>query len=162
MMLRQRINRVLEVFLVTLMIAMVLNVLWQVASRYLLNNPSSFTDELARYLLIWIGFLGAAYGTGKHIHLAIDLLPSKIKNQGHKQLHHKIVNGLIAIFALLVMLVGGIRLVYVTLILDQRSSALDIPLGIVYLAIPLSGLIILFYTLNDFNRGEKGLSSINT
>ena len=158
-MLRQRVNRFLEVFLVALMIGMVLNVLWQVASRYLLNSPSSFTDELARYLLIWIGFIGAAYGTGKHIHLAIDLLPSKIKNPGHKLLHQKIINGLIAIFSLLVMVVGGLRLVYVTLILDQRSSALDIPLGIVYMAIPLSGLIILFYTLNDIARGGQGLAS---
>jgi TRAP-type C4-dicarboxylate transport system permease small subunit len=159
---KQRINRTLEVFLVTLMITMVFNVLWQVASRYLLNNPSSFTDELARYLLIWIGFLGAAYGTGKHIHLAIDLLPAKIRNPAWQQLHRKIVNGLIALFALLVMVVGGLRLVYVTLILDQRSSALDIPLGIVYLAIPLSGLIILFYTLGEIVGRDKDLSSVNT
>ena len=155
-MVRQRTNRILEFLLVALMGIMVLNVLWQVASRYLLNNPSSFTDELARYLLIWIGFLGAAYGTGKNIHLAIDILPSKINNPGHRKFHSQLVHGLIALFALLVMVVGGLRLVYVTLILDQRSAALDIPLGLVYLAIPLSGFLILFYSLSDsINSNDK-------
>ena len=148
-MIRHRIDKILESLLVALMGFMVLNVLWQVASRYLLNDPSSFTDELARYLLIWIGFLGAAYGTGKNIHLAIDILPAKINNPGHRKFHNQLVHGLIALFALLVMVVGGLRLVYITLILDQRSSALDIPLGLVYLAIPLSGLLILFYSLSD-------------
>ena len=155
-MIRQRTDRILEIFLVALMVTMVLNVLWQVASRYLLNDPSSFTDELARYILIWIGFFGAAYGTGKNIHLAIDILPSKITKPRYKKLHHQLVHGLIALFALLVMVVGGLRLVYVTLILDQRSSALDIPLGLVYLAIPLSGLLILFYSLSDsINSSSK-------
>ena len=160
-MIRQRTDRILEILLVALMGFMVLNVLWQVASRYLLNDPSSFTDELARYLLIWIGFLGAAYGTGKNIHLAIDILPSKITNPAHKKLHHQLVHGLIALFALLVMVVGGLRLVYVTLILDQRSSALDIPLGLVYLAIPLSGLLILFYSLSDSIKSYEKVASEN-
>ncbi|WP_316931840.1 TRAP transporter small permease [Parabacteroides distasonis] len=48
--------------------------LWQVLSRYILVSPSSVTDELAGYLLIWVGLLGAAYVSGKNEHLAIDLL----------------------------------------------------------------------------------------
>jgi hypothetical protein len=56
------------------MIILVLDVLWQVVSRYLLSSPSSFTDELAGFLLIWVGFIGAAYTTGLKGHLAIDIL----------------------------------------------------------------------------------------
>ncbi len=58
--LRVKIDKLLATFLVIIMTAMVLNVLWQVASRFILGSPSSFTDELARYLMIWVGILGAA------------------------------------------------------------------------------------------------------
>ena len=47
----------------------------------LLRNPSSFTEEIARYLLVWVGILGGAYAVGKRIHLAIDLLPTKLEGR---------------------------------------------------------------------------------
>ena len=65
MKLREKIDSFLEKALILIMSLMVVNVLWQVFSRYLLTNPSSFTDELARYLMIWIGVLGAAYLSGR-------------------------------------------------------------------------------------------------
>ena len=74
MKLRVIIDKVIENFLVLITGILVLDVLWQVISRYLLKSPSSFTDELARFLLIWVGILGAAYATGKKMHLAIDVL----------------------------------------------------------------------------------------
>ena len=63
---RNTIDLILARTLVFLMALMVINVLWQVASRFILGSPSSFTDELARYLMIWIGILGAAYVGQKH------------------------------------------------------------------------------------------------
>ena len=65
MKLREKIDSFLEKALILIMSLMVVNVLWQVFSRYLLTNPNSFTDELARYLMIWIGVLGAAYLSGR-------------------------------------------------------------------------------------------------
>lgn len=140
------INTVLEKILVFLMAFMVLNVLWQVISRYIPVLPNSFTDELARYLLIWVGILGAAYATGKHMHLALDLLPEKLKGVAKFRLLI-FINSLVAIFAFLVMVVGGIRLVYITLILEQHSAALGIPLGYVYSVLPLSGVLIIYYSI---------------
>ncbi|HLW08612.1 MAG TPA: TRAP transporter small permease subunit, partial [Marinilabiliaceae bacterium] len=58
---RQRIDKILEFFLVVLMGTLVINVVWQVLSRFVFKNPSSFTDELATFLLIWVGLAGAAY-----------------------------------------------------------------------------------------------------
>ena len=77
----KKINLILEKVLVFLMGLMVINVLWQVVSRYMPILPNSFTDELARYLLIWVGILCAAYATGKHMHLALDLLPEKLEGK---------------------------------------------------------------------------------
>lgn len=139
------------------MAILVIDVLWQVASRYLFNSPSSFTDELAGFLLIWVGLLGAAYGTGTKIHLAIDLLPSKLSFDRRKYLE-VIINCLIAVFSLLVFVIGGSWLVYTRFYLGQVSAALEIPLGYVYLVLPVSGLLIIFYAVSNtllfFEKGK--------
>ena len=76
---RKIIDKGLELSLIFLMAFLVVDVLWQVLSRYILVSPSSVTDELAGYLLIWVGLLGAAYVSGKNEHLAIDLLLQHIR-----------------------------------------------------------------------------------
>lgn len=141
---RKIIDRVLGRFLAFLMGLMVVDVVWQVFSRYILGSPSSFTDELARFLLIWIGILGAAYVSGKGGHLAIDLLPEKLTGRRRDRLL-KAIDLLILLFALAVFCIGGVRLVYITLVLDQTSAALQIPLGYVYAVLPISGLLIVYY-----------------
>ncbi|MGB2273181.1 MAG: TRAP transporter small permease [Flavicella sp.] len=146
--LRKKIDRILGNVLATIMAVMVVNVLWQVFTRFLLEDPSSFTDELARYLMIWVGVLGAAYISGRSMHVAIDLLPTKLNKDGQVKL--KIfVNILIIVFCFAALVVGGSRLVYITYILQQYSPALQIPLALVYLIIPISGLLIIYYKISD-------------
>ncbi len=136
-------------WLVTIIMGvLVINVLWQVASRFLLGDPSSFTDELAGYLLIWVGLLGAAYATGQKQHLAIDLLSAKLSEKG-KKLQTLFINIIIAVFALVVLVIGGGNLVFITFYLGQISSALQIPVGYVYVVLPLSGLFIIYYAVVD-------------
>jgi TRAP-type C4-dicarboxylate transport system permease small subunit len=142
---KNSLDRILASILVLLMGIITVNVLWQVFSRFILNNPSSFTEELARYMLIWIGLLGAAYVAGQKMHLAIDLLLTKLRGKPNSYLEIFIQSS-IFIFALLVMVIGGTRLVYITLQLNQISAALQIKLGYVYFALPVSGIIIMFYT----------------
>ena len=151
MKLRAQIDKVLERTLVAIMSLMVINVLWQVFSRYLLANPSSFTDELARYLMIWVGVLGAAYVAGKGNHVSITYFSEKFSQVNQKRVR-VIINLIVLSFALFGMLVGGLRLVYVTLFLEQLSPALKIPLGVVYAVIPLSGLLIIFYKILDLKK----------
>lgn len=149
---RERLDSTLYWLLVGLMALMVLNVLWQVGSRFILRSPSSFTDELARFLLIWVSLLGASYVTGKKMHLAIDILPSKLEGNKQRNLN-VLINVLVALFALFAMVWGGIKLVYITLTLNQTSAALNVPLGYVYLVVPLSGLIIIYYSI--MNLAER-------
>ncbi|MFO7922511.1 MAG: TRAP transporter small permease [Bacteroidales bacterium] len=148
MTLRKYLDRLLAGFVTLLMGILVINVLWQVASRYLIGHPSSFTDELAGFLLIWVGLLGATYITGKKEHLAIDLLHHKLSPERKKRMN-MVINILIALFALSVLVVGGINLVFITLHLNQLSSALQVPVGYVYIVLPVSGIFIIYYTLYD-------------
>jgi TRAP-type C4-dicarboxylate transport system permease small subunit len=151
--LRGYIDRILGTFVITLMAILVINVLWQVASRYLVGHPSSFTDELAGFLLIWVGLLGAAYITGKKQHLAIDILHNKLTPKAKKRID-RLIGLLVALFALVVLVIGGANLVYITLHLSQISSALQIPIGYVYIVLPLSGIFIIYYSLDDIIKSE--------
>ncbi|MEM9649952.1 MAG: TRAP transporter small permease [Bacteroidota bacterium] len=145
---RKKVDRILGAVLSSIMGAMVINVLWQVFTRFVLDSPSSFTDELARYLMIWVGVLGAAYISGRKMHVAIDLLPTRLNKEGQIKLK-SIVNALIIVFCLFALVIGGSRLVYITFVLRQFSPALQIPLALVYAVIPISGLIIIYYKTLD-------------
>jgi len=140
------VSRALGWLLVGLMGISVVNVLWQVFTRFVLANPSSFTDELARFLLIWIGLLGAAYAAGCRMHLAIDLLPAKLEGRPRLYLG-LLVEGCVFLFAVAVLVIGGSSLMALTLTLGQTSTALHVPIGYVYLALPLSGLLIMYYAV---------------
>ncbi|MEE9431752.1 MAG: TRAP transporter small permease [Melioribacteraceae bacterium] len=142
---KTKIDVVLKWMLVFIMATMTLNVLWQVFSRFILQNPSSITEELARYMLIWLGILGASYVAGQKMHLAIDLLSTKL-NSKNKSYLEIVIQSFVFLFAFFVMVIGGFRLVQITLTLNQISAALQIPLGYVYSVIPISGILIMFYS----------------
>ena len=142
------IDRVLIPVLIALMAGMVIDVTWQVASRYLLKAPSSYTEEIARYMLIWIGLLGAAYAYRTRMHLGLDLLTSKLT--GSKKLTAELFSiACVLGFTLVVMIIGGTQLMLLTFELKQQSSALGIKIGYVYSVIPLSGVIIALYSIDS-------------
>ena len=142
----QRINRILEIALIFILSILVIDVLWQVFSRYVLSSPSSFTDELAGYLLIWVSLLGAAYVAGRQEHLAIDILLQRSRPARRKRIQ-LLIYLVILVFALTVMVIGGIWLVYTRFVLDVKSAALELPLGYVYIVLPLSGLLISYFSI---------------
>ena len=148
---RNKIDSVLGKTLVLIMSVMVINVLWQVFTRYVTGNPSSFTDELARYLMIWIGVLGAAYVSGQNLHVAIDILPLRQSKKTQKKLK-VIVTTFIILFVFFASVIGGSRLVYISYVLGQQSPALQLPLAVVYLIIPISGLLIMYYKISDLKN----------
>jgi TRAP-type C4-dicarboxylate transport system permease small subunit len=154
--LRRTLDHLLGSVICVLMAAMVLNVLWQVFTRFVLRQPSSFTEELARYMMIWVGLLGSAYAAGKKSHLALDLITARLQGV-RKRASEIFIHSAVLLFALAVLVAGGGRLVYIQLSLGQQSAALQVKLGYVYLAVPLAGVFIVFYSvmaLRDAARGE--------
>jgi TRAP-type C4-dicarboxylate transport system permease small subunit len=151
-----KIDKVIATVLVLLMAVMVCNVSWQVISRYILKSPSSFTDELSRYMLIWLGMLGAAYVAGQDKHLAIDILPKKLNGKPRARLQI-FIHLVLIVFVLAVLIFGGINLVYITYILGQKSATLQIPLAYIYTIIPFSGLLMLYYQIDMLHKTSKYL-----
>jgi TRAP-type C4-dicarboxylate transport system permease small subunit len=150
------IERLLKGVLAALVVAMVVSVTWQVLSRYLFVVPAAWTEELARFLLIWIGMLGAAYAYRTNSHLGLDLLPAKLT--GSRKFALNVLTHLLCLgFAAAVLVIGGGSLVAMTWELKQYSAAIGLPIAYVYSVIPLSGaLICLFALAAMFDRSVGG------
>jgi TRAP-type C4-dicarboxylate transport system permease small subunit len=145
------INKLIETVLVVIFALLVLDVIWQVVSRYVVGQSSSFTEEFARFALIWLAILGAAYLNGQRAHLSMDYLLRKLDPEALAK-RQKIIEFLMLLFALIIMVVGGGNLVYTTFLLGQQSPAMGISLGFVYSIVPISGLLIIFYSLYNMKQ----------
>lgn len=154
------LNRTLAYTLIALTVVMVITVSWQVATRFLLNEPSSYTEELATYLLLWISLLGAAYALRLRAHLGIDIVTSKL-SAGGKRTARVIGYVVVALFAFVALVIGGGMLVQVTLELGQRSAAFQVPVGYVYLALPISGLLMVYYAVVGAAETLRGTSPMD-
>jgi len=139
------IDKALGTVLISLMTGMVLAVSWQVFTRFVVRRPSSVTEELARFLLVWIGVLGAAYALRTRSHLGIDVLVGRLSGLRRRVVEIAVYVSVI-LFAFFVMIVGGLRLVRLTFALNQISAALGIKMGYVYLVIPLAGVLVVYYS----------------
>lgn len=148
---RAQIDRYTGYFLSLLMLLISLTVLWGVFTRYALGGQAGWTEELARFLLIWIGVLGAAWVAGQRQHLAITLLPEHLSGRAHRRLMRSI-DVLVMVFAIGVLMIGGLRLLYITHKLGQLSAALQLPMAAIYAVLPISGLLVVFYKLSDLKN----------
>lgn len=145
------LDNALKWALVVLMVSQVFAVTWQVVSRYLFASPSSWTEEVARFLLIWIGTLGAAYAFRTNMHIGLDLLPKKLSGVAARNLNW-ITHGVIILFAVCVLMLGGAKLVHLTWELRQYSAVLGLPISFVYSVIPLTGVLVVIYSIAGFQQ----------
>jgi len=139
------VEKILGLFVGILMALLVLDVTWQVVSRFILNNPSSFTEEAALFLMLWISLLGSAYAYRRGAHLGLDILVQKLK--GKERIYaHKISDLVCFLFAAVLLVFGGIKLVALNIALEQTSAAMEIKFWKVYSVIPISGVLFAFFS----------------
>lgn len=149
------LTRLLEIVLTILMAAMIVDVVWQVFTRYVLRHPSSYTEELATFLLVWIGLLGGAYAYRRQAHLGVDILTTKL--HGAKAgIVTLFIHGCVGLFGLSALIWGGSRLVLVMLKYNQVSPALGLKMGHVYLILPLSGMFIVIFAIDFLAAAVRG------
>lgn len=140
------LDKTLEILVMVVVAVLVLDVLWQVFTRFIIEDPSSWTEELATFLLIWVSLLGAAVALNRGAHLGIDYFVGKLSPKT-RVCTEVFVFTCIAIFSVLVMVIGGFRLVARTFELNQISPALNLKMGYVYLAVPISGFFLALYAI---------------
>lgn len=137
---KEKIDKFINVVVITLIALIIIVVFIQVFSRYVLNNPLTWSEELARYLFIWITFLASVVVFRENGHMSVDfivtLFPHKIR-----VLVDLIGKAIITIFLITILYVSPN---IITITFKQLSPTLSVPMGVIYLAFPVSlGLMLL-------------------
>lgn len=139
----KQIEKTMRWVLIFLMTTLTFLVCIQVLFRYVFGNPLSWSEELARYLFVWLTFLGAAVGLRKKIHIGVDFLTMLLTPRVRKYLQ-MIVSVLLLIF-LAVVIYYGFEAVEVTM--NQPSPALAIPMGYVYASLPVAAIFMVIFIM---------------
>lgn len=148
------LNRILEGIIAIIVIIMVLGCTWQVITRFIMNDPSKYTEELLRYALIWLTMLGTPYAYGKERHLSINVLTRKFDAKG-KMKTNILIEFVVLFLSIAIFIVGGIM---VTLNSSgQISAALQMPMELYYVCAPISGALMVVYSVNRLLKHFKTL-----
>ena len=155
--LRKILNAVLNVLAGGSFIAMTLLTCWQVFTRYVLSNPSSWSEELVGYLFAWMSLFGACLVTGERGHMNILLLVERVKPAMQKVF--AIFAEIIAcVFAIVILVYGGVQIS--SLAMGQMTSSLGVPIGVFYVVMPVCGVLIALYTIINIVEIANGSMSV--
>jgi TRAP-type C4-dicarboxylate transport system permease small subunit len=143
---RSFLKSILAVLSVTLFAVLVATTTWQVVSRQILNEPSTWSEELARLLFVWLSFLGSAFLFGERGHIAVDFLARKLPFAGQR-VAQIFVQVIVLLFALVGLVWGGY--LAASIAWEQNLTALPFTIGWVYLVIPIAGVFIAVFALMD-------------
>jgi TRAP-type C4-dicarboxylate transport system permease small subunit len=148
--LSHQVNRLAEGVMAVFLAAMTLMVGVQIAGRFVFSYSIFWSDELTRFLLIWISFLGMSVGIRRGAHPGIDSLVRALPPRAARAT--LILAFLLSILFFAVMIGWGGVLVLRTW--PQRSVSLGLRMSIPYLAVPTSGLLMFLHAVAVWFRGE--------
>lgn len=141
---RKTLDNILKGLTGASLLIMFILVVWQVFTRYVLNSPSTWSEELVAYLFAWSTLFGASLVVSEKGHMNIPVLVEKREPKTQKVL--KIFGELmILLFSLTVLTMGGIAIT--KLALSQTTSSLTIAVGYFYIPLPITGIINICYTI---------------
>ncbi|WP_017756228.1 TRAP transporter small permease [Calidifontibacillus oryziterrae] len=146
------LNNVVKYILYLLLTILIIAVFAQVVFRFVLEQPLAWTEELARYCLVWITFLGAAYAMSKKAHIGLEFFKDRLPKLGRDFL--TILSALVSIAFFVILLVQGYELVNRSM--AQLSPVLRLPMGVVYAVMPISAILLIINTISITIHGVKG------
>lgn len=158
---KKAVDGILSVATAILFATLVVVVTWQVVSRLVLNNPSTWSEEFAKYCFVWLSLIAAALVFGERGHIAVTFVVDKFPRGARKAIAI-VIQLLIAAFAVLVLIWGGIGAAQNTWL--QNLTALPLQIGHMYIVMPIAGAFVLFYALYNIwedLRGEGPLTVEN-
>lgn len=150
---KKALDRVLYWLIVVLFAILVITVVWQVVSRQILNAPATWTEEAARINFVWLGLFAAALVFGERGHIAVEFVARKFSEGGQRALGI-VVQGIVLGFSVLILMWGGTMVMLNAW--TQNLSALPFTLGQMYLALPVAGVLIAFYSVYYLSAQARG------
>ncbi|UTF60414.1 TRAP transporter small permease [Gilvimarinus sp. DA14] len=141
---RKTLDRIIVAVCSIWLLAMVAMTCWQIISRYLLGVPSTYSEEFLRFSLVWVSMLTIAYVVGLRKHVRFTLFSDKASEKAQRYWQILIELAFLA-FAVFILVQGGYHASSITM--NQISPSLGLPMGYVYLALPIAGAVLALYSL---------------
>lgn len=141
---------------VAAMVVMLVIIFMQVITRYIFGFSFEWSEELARFLFVWVVFLGSALIMGEDGHLAVELLPRILNNTKPGFVLNLFINACGYVFILLLIVQGWKMTETMTF---QTSPGLGLSMSYVYAIMPLSGVLMLMYHIKDTVKIFKSLGN---
>jgi TRAP-type C4-dicarboxylate transport system permease small subunit len=135
----------LNFIIVAMFSCMSIAVFIQIIFRYLLHQPIYWSEEFPRFILIWLTFLGSAIAMKNRSHLSISLLTNRLSVK--KRISVQFFANLLSLLFISILVWGGIIITILTM--PNRTAALQMPTGLVYLAVPVGGILMIIYLLKN-------------
>jgi len=136
-------------------VVLLLDVLWGVFTRYLLGDQARWTEELARFLMVWLAFLGAALAYLRRQHLGVEILVDRM-HPSARRVALLVEHGIVFLFAVAVLVIGGGELFRERFVSGQTMPALGILKAWQYLCLPVSGALISLVAVSHFAAVRAG------
>lgn len=137
--------------------AMSVLIVVQVFFRYVLNNSLSWSEELARYLFIWMIYIGISYGVKMDKHICVDAVYAIMPKKAQRP--YAIVAYVLFLLFAVAIIYYGFLVVGMQITSGQVSPAMSVPMQYVYAA-PVVGMILTTIRLVQRIAGEiKGMKS---
>ena len=147
-------NRSTERLILLLGLTMTALVIVQVFCRYVLNHSLFWSEELARYLLVWLTFLGATVAYHRSMHPSINVVFRRLSKSG--QLINRRLIHFISLIFFIILIWYGCSFSY--FIRAQTTPALSLPKWLIFSIIPISGMIFVVHAFaflqKDFSQPQ--------
>ncbi|MQA83564.1 MAG: TRAP transporter small permease subunit [Streptosporangiales bacterium] len=152
-----RLDSLFEYFGLACLAAVVLMVIWQIASRELRSVTPTWSEESSRILLIWIGFLGIALGVRERAHISITILVSRLPKWAQAAVQ-MFVYAVVFLFGLYLVIQGAQFTAHTRV---ATLPATGLPRSVLYVIMPIAGAMVCIYTVLQVLgvRTEKHRSS---
>lgn len=141
---KKTLDSVLKWFCVILFAGLVVLVTWQVFTRFVLDNPSAFSEELAKYCFVWLVLFGSALVFGENGHMRIEFIQDNLPAKP-RIIAQLFVEVSIILFSAAVLISGGLASTKIAW--TQMSASLKVPVGYLYAVMPIAGVFIIFYCI---------------
>lgn len=143
------LNKIMETACSLIFALMIIVGTYQIVTRYVFSKPSTISEELLTYSFTWLAMLAAAYVFGKRDHMRMSFVADKVSPKGQIMLSIFAEIATI-VFTALVLLYGGVAITQLTM--SQITASLGIPMGYVYIIIPICGIITIIYDIINISE----------
>jgi len=139
----EKINKVVGIILIALSIPLLSVVLYAVFMRYVLNMAPHWSEEIARYLMVWAGLLACSVALKKGQHIGLSILVDKVFSSYKKYV--ELVADFFILFFFLVVFIQGVSMTI--FVAPQRSPSVTIPMWMPYMSVPAASLLMIIQTV---------------